>query len=379
MKIGILVRFLQPSGVQKTAIYEAKKLQEEGKEVILYFIKKSGSKYNYEDLLKGLDYRVLYTSDYKSLMTPIYDYITGLYLPDRKGEKRLDYDLLKKFYKHIKADNINFLVCHDQWAGYAGYICNKKLGVPYSVIIHECLGATDFKRIPILDRVINKRESQALNCAISVHCITKRILLSFERKYPWIKNKGVYNIQGMDFSNGKALTYSERNNSIIIASMWDEKRRPDKYIKIAQNTKNFDFYIIGNFRDSKLELEFEKEANKVSNIHRLKNISENHLIEIYKKAKFTIRFGYGECGIGTSFIEAVNSRTPLIINDGLGTSNLITEEGGGIVVKNEDDVPKIISRFDNEEDYSKLQKELEFIRNKYTWKKHCDLIIHEKE
>ena len=67
--------------------------------------------------------------------------------------------------------------------------------------------------------------------------------------------------------------------------------------------------------------------------------------------------------------------TPLIINKGLGTSNLISEEGGGIIVNSEEDVPKIIKQFDNIKDFSKLQGELKQIKNKYTWKNHCRLII----
>ena len=101
MKIVILVRILWSAGAQKIAINEAIELKRQGHDVDLIFLRREKTWKVYEDLLLKINYRVI-SEGKSSIFSGFYSFITGLFLPDRKGEGRIDYDLLKKFPKFIE-------------------------------------------------------------------------------------------------------------------------------------------------------------------------------------------------------------------------------------------------------------------------------------
>ena len=96
MKIAILVRILWSAGTQKIAIQEARTLTQMGCDVELIFLRRSKSGEVYGDLLKNINYRVL-SENNKSVLVPIYDFITGIFMSSRKGEGRIDYNLIRGF------------------------------------------------------------------------------------------------------------------------------------------------------------------------------------------------------------------------------------------------------------------------------------------
>ena len=124
MRIVILVRILWTAGAQKIAIQEAKELKRMGEDVTLVFLRRANRLSGYDDILEDVDYKIL--SDGKtSLFTTFYNYITRLFMPDRAGEGRIDLDLIRRFPKFAKELGANYVICHDQWAGLAGYYAWK--------------------------------------------------------------------------------------------------------------------------------------------------------------------------------------------------------------------------------------------------------------
>lgn len=88
------MRILWASGAQKTAIEEAKTFEQLGHDLKLVFLRKTNSGNVYLPLPEGIDWDVMAKKS-SSLFSPVYDRITGLFMPDRQGEGRVNYDLIR--------------------------------------------------------------------------------------------------------------------------------------------------------------------------------------------------------------------------------------------------------------------------------------------
>jgi hypothetical protein len=97
MKIKLLCRILWPAGTQRIAIEETKALTHLGHDAELIFIRATDSgETTYKELLNKVEYRILhYKND--SILTQLYDKVTGIFMDDRRGEGRVDYNFLRVF------------------------------------------------------------------------------------------------------------------------------------------------------------------------------------------------------------------------------------------------------------------------------------------
>ena len=131
MRIVVLVRILWTGGAQKIAIREAENLQKFGHDVRLVFLRETESGKLLHESLKNLKWEVYSKSGGKN---PLYSFITAHFSSDRKGEGTVDYDLITNFAKHFSRDDADYVICHDQFAGIAGYKIKKGLEslIPYS-------------------------------------------------------------------------------------------------------------------------------------------------------------------------------------------------------------------------------------------------------
>ena len=107
------------------------------------------------------------------------------------------------------------------------------------------------------------------------------------------------------------------------------------------------------------------------------NIPEPRLQNVYKMAKFNLRHGTNEWGLGTSNIEAISHLTPIIVNSELGISDVIFEYGGGTVVDkwDPDAVASFIIENNNELSYQGLQDQLLRIVREIMWQKHVNMLL----
>ena len=83
MKIAVIVRILWSAGTQKFAIEEAKALSAFDHYVDLIFIRRGKNGHVYDDLLKDINYIVLYESN-KSIFIPVFDFITSIIMKIQK-------------------------------------------------------------------------------------------------------------------------------------------------------------------------------------------------------------------------------------------------------------------------------------------------------
>jgi len=66
------------------------------------------------------------------------------------------------------------------------------------------------------------------------------------------------------------------------------------------------------------------------------NISESEKTSLIGESKFLVRFGDMEFGAATAVIESMSCGTPVIINTGLGTADMIKEHNAGYVLDSPD-------------------------------------------
>ncbi len=373
MKIVILVRILWTAGAQKAAIEEAKTFKDLGHDVKLVFLRKADSGDFYFPLLKGVDWDVMARNP-RSIMTPFYDWLTGKFMPDRRGEGRLDYNLIRGFTKYIKFDRPDLIVCHDQWAGLAGYYAFRKLGINYVTILHESLGRYN---LPILGTIANSYEKLVLKNSKRVFAINEKIADSAKKMYGL---ETIVNYHGMDAR--EKLKYEEKEDLILANTTWDSNRASDLYMEILEGLPEFKMQMVGRWRDANLKSLYKNKIIKhslESRIEMRENLKEEEIRVLYLKSKFMIRFGYGENGNPHGIIDSLSHGIVPILNSELGISKIIKDFNAGIVVDNIDSELIItrINDINNKETYSKLQKNMNKLCSEYSWLKHCNIILED--
>lgn len=370
MKIIILVRILWTAGAQKIAIKEARELSLMGHDVELVFLR--GKKLpEYDDMLSGIKYKVLSETG-TSWLSPIYDYISKKFAPDRGNESRVDYNLIRNFPNYLKDKNMDYIICHDQFAGLAGYYAFKKYGIRYSVFIHERISLT---RLPLLGKIWYRYEHRVLSNATAVFSITDKVGDSVRELH---KVNAITNYPGMDINS--VTPFDKKENAIIAVSFWDYGRKPDIYLDIIKNIPNFRLYFAGNFRMEELERIFFKEIKERALGEKVivkKRLGESELIDLYQKSKFSLRFGFGEFGVGTSTIESIQNCVPVIINDDLGVSDLVKRYSCGLVLDKIEvfEIQKFISKYNDVELYKELQNNILKLSRDYSWRSHSELLL----
>ena len=128
-----------------------------GHDVLLVFLRGRVIK-EYEEILQGVKYDIMSeTGD--SFFSPIYEYITRKFSPDRGQESRVDYNLIRTFPGHLKGKGADYLICHDQFSGLAGYYAHRKYGINYSVFIHERVAVP---KVHVLGKIWQSYERKVL-------------------------------------------------------------------------------------------------------------------------------------------------------------------------------------------------------------------------
>ncbi len=379
MKIAILVRILWSAGTQKFAIEETRALSEMGHDVELIFLRKSESGDVYSDLLKGLKYRII-TAENRSPFVWFYDFITGIFMENRKGEGRVDYNLIRMFPSIVK-DSFDLIICQDQWAGLAGYYTKKKYGTEYEVILHERVNdipwVGGFKRI-LVRLALNYQKKVLLN-AKKVLAVTIKVAESAESFYKKYNLKVVPNLMGL--RELPFRKYSMKDNTIALVSFWSEIKAPDLYIDLFQKLEGYTILMIGNWTSETYKTSYYnkiKEAGVSKKIHFLQNLPETEKNDLISNSKFYVRFGRGEFGMGMGTLEAIEIGVPVIVNKELGISNYLESYKCGLVVDDTSDtnrIVKFIHEHDNQEAYQALQDELRRFVKDHNWAKHCEILI----
>lgn len=367
MKIVILVRIFWSAGAQLIAIKEAKQLQKMGNSVKLIFLRRAKSWRVYEDLLEDIDYKVVSESR-SSFFSGIYGFITGLFMPDRKGEGRLDYDLLKKFPDIVEKYSPDKIICHDEWAGYAGYLANKKLNVPYEVFIHERLGDLN---VPIFGRLARNYRKKSLTYASKIYSVTEKIAIDTRKRFGYCV---IPNPPGFESDSLRKTIQTKKR--IISVSFWDRPRNPFFFIALEKELPEYEIMLLGNWRDELYYKEFISNLPDDTRITTLRGVTEGMKAKLISESKYLVRFGKLEFGLATAVMESISNGIPVIINEELGTANLISEHNAGFVLAEAD--PKLVAKLimeTKQDDYDALVENVLNLRVKLSWEEHASILF----
>jgi glycosyltransferase involved in cell wall biosynthesis len=370
MKIIILLRILWTGGAQKIAIEEAKVLKKMGHDVRLIFLREAPSgKYLYDNL-KGIDWEIF------SRKSPsmFYSAITGHFVPDRKGEGTVDYDLIKQFAKKIISEKgVDYIICHDQFSGIAGYKIKKITGIPYSVFIHERVNG--YPEHLILGKLARYMEKKVLIQANAIFAVTEAVSESIKKVY---SINSVPDFPGIELESCETL--DAREDILLAVSVWDRDRDPTFYLPVLSKTDSFKLIVAGRWRDDVLFKQFNQriKASGLNNrVTLIENFDDNTLKSLYRKSKFSIRYGIDEYGPGMSNIEALGLCTPIIVYGGLGISDLVSKYGIGFVSKdwNAGEISSYILENKQVENYNAIQGRIRKFSSIYTWDRHANTLL----
>ena len=367
MKIIILVRILWSAGAQKIAINEALELKRQGHDVDLIFLRRGKTWKVYEDLLLKVNYRIM-SEGKSSIFTGLYSVITAFFMPDRKGEGRVDYDLLKKFPKFIAETKADKIICHDEWSGIAGKTAKKKLNVPYEVFLHERLGGLT---LPIFGKMAERYRMKVLHQASKVYSITEKIS---DDTFARFGIRSIPDPPGFEELND--INIGNKVNRIVSVSMWDPGRNPFFFIELEKVLSNYEILLLGNWRNQEYYDFFTRSLPKKTRIKTKTNISESEKRQFISESKFLVRFGKMEYGLATAVIESISYGTPVIINIDLGTADMIKKYNAGYVLDSADPnaVANIILGITDQK-YEQLLENVSIMRKSWTWKDHVRKLL----
>ena len=370
MKIVILLRILWTGGAQKIAIRETENLQKLGYNVKLIFLRETESGKLLYDALKGLNWEVYSKSGKTNLL---YSCITAHFSPDRKGEGTVDYDLITSFAKHFTKDDADYLICHDQFAGIAGLKIAKRLGIPYSILMHERVDG--YPSNLIFGKLAKHLEKKVLLNADVVFSVTETVAKSIENIY---SISSIPNMPGMDLES--CIPYELRNDVLLCVSVWDSDRDPRVYLPIISKLEKFKLIVAGRWRDENLRKEFNAKVDelKVENlVDMLEGFTEAKLVSLYKGAKFSLRYGIDEMGPGMNNLESLAQCTPVIVNGELGFADFVQNEDVGYVSKiwDAEEICRFIMDYDDPVKYSELQSNIKKAVSSHSWKNHVEMLL----
>jgi len=379
MKIKLLCRILWPAGTQRIAIEETKALTHLGHDAELIFIRATDSgETTYKELLNKVEYRILhYKND--SILTPLYDKVTGIFMDDRRGEGRVDYNFLRDFWKELKTDIPDLLICHDQWAGLAGYYAKKKLGIKYSVYIHERV--SDYPWVRGLKRPLAKLasfyEHKVLTNAEKVFAVTDKVALTIREKH------GVEAITNLPGTTLDPLAGNiPKENFLITISNWSTVKHPELYLEFVESVPSINLVMLGHWVSQKYRQDFLNEIMKRGLNDRLivkGEVSETQKRETILRAKALIRFGVGEFGPGMAILEALECLTPVIVNNDLGMSGLIKQYKIGYIMEDNSyfNTKLFLERLDDPDFRYKISHNIrQFVLNN-SWENHVKRLLYE--
>ena len=361
MRICIIVRILWPGGVQRIAFAEADGLRKLGNDVDLIFIRAT-NRYTYS---QKLNYKVLYGNDVsKRFLGRLFKRITMHYSPERGEDATIDIDLIYKTEHNLKKQ-YDIIYYFDEFSALFQKFNNKRYKNKTVVLIHE---------VKILDGSLLSRLVQRR--AIKYSDI---VLTNTHQNLDLLKRAGIknaYEVYPGLVLHDKVPGFDMREDIVLSVTMWDSGRRPETLLEIAKQMKNGKLIIAGSWTDNNYFKSFKnklKNSNLENKVIVTGTIDENNLINIYKKAKISIRFGYDEKGPGMGSLESISYGLPLIIDENIGIREIIKDGCNGYIVEPEDSIgiaEKISLLFNDKNIWEKMSKNNLELAKSFSWENH---------
>lgn len=148
------------------------------------------------------------------------------------------------------------------------------------------------------------------------------------------------------------------------------------FIDLEKVLSNYEIFLLGNWRSQEYYDLFTRSIPKDTKIRVKTNISEEEKRLLISESMFLVRFGNMGFGPAIAVIEAISCGTPVIINNDLGSAELIKKYDAGYVPDTSD--PKIVAKIISESTdlkYSQLLEKVSSLRKSWTWKEHVGKLL----
>lgn len=305
--MNIAVRLLWNSGVPRMAVEEARHT---GWKLFVY--RDAGGNYD----LTGVDVTFFRKRGERSkgFLHTLSSLITSFYAGHRGKEATVDLDLI------LKATSIKgYTLFHDQFAGITGYLRKRKTGEEYSLYLHETsLTASNVKYF--LPREIERKVLREAKRVVTNSMWNREVLrekgFSAHVVYP-----GCYPAPKIS---------DNRERLVLSVSMWDSGRKPELYGELSRKVKG-KFVMAGSWAREDTRRQFEREYGDTVTVTG--KVNDEELMSLYSRASVLVRFGFNERGPGMGVLEAMGYGVPVVVNDGLGSKELVRQGENGFVVK----------------------------------------------
>ncbi|WP_409366446.1 glycosyltransferase family 4 protein [Metallosphaera sp. D4-4] len=339
--MNVVLRILWKGGVTRVALEEARLIPAR---LVVYRREKT----NYD--LSNVDLQVLF----QGRPARFYTFLTSIYAKQRGSEATVDLDRIIKAKDLIKGPSL----FHDQFAGLTGYLRKRDHGEDYAVYIHET--SLDNEGVKwTFPKMLEKRILRHSKLVMTNSYWNKRIMeeqgFASTVVYPGCYPKEKINL--------------EREKLVLTVSLWDKGRKPEIYGEIAKRIKG-KMVLAGSWVSEEDMNEFKRMYPEVDVTGPL---PEQELQRLYDRASVFIRFGYHEKGPGLGVLEAMASGMPVIVNDGLGSRELI-KDNGFVVKEWEEAIDRVNEILESENLRREFSKNSWEIAKSLHWKNHAEKV-----
>ncbi|NON63529.1 glycosyltransferase family 4 protein [Acidianus sp. RZ1] len=369
MKVLILVRVLWPGGVQRAAFKEAYELMKRGHDVDLVFIRETQREVKYSS---SINYTVLYPPTVKKrLLGKVFWKLTSIYAKGRGDDATIDLDLIF-LYEMRRKKNYDVVIYYDQWTALFSWvrklkekvweIRGKKGGGEKKVVfVHET--PLSNPNPPLLPKLIDRLGLWKANC----------IITNAEANREALERNGYKNVFTLYLGTDPvdSPNFSFREDIALSVTMWDAGRHPERLVEISRRLRRGKVVIAGDWADRTLLEKYRNMRNE--HLEVTGPLQEDELRELYRRSKAFIRFGYNERGPGMGSLEALSYGIPLIVNRGIGITEVIKDKENGFIVEENDfdGISKILDElFVNEEMWNKIYENNRKLAESLSWNKH---------
>jgi glycosyltransferase involved in cell wall biosynthesis len=363
--VTILVRVLWPGGPQRIAINDADLLRQEGLDVDLVFIRDTQRKVEKFD---SFPHKVIFNShSSKRPLQKIFYMITKHYNPGRGNDATIDLDLIAKY--ELSKNDSKVVIYFDQFTALFSIL--RKIRKPFKkiVFIHE----TAFREKSPLKKLIERIALFDSDYIITNSYFNKKILIDkgykkIEVVYPGI-NKEL-----------EILGFDKRSNICIIVTVFEPWRRPELLLNIASHLKYTKIVMAGQWADDHYKMKIEEEVKTrhlSEKIFITGLLEENALQELYRTAKVALRFGFDEHGPGMGSLEAIGYGIPLVVNSGIGITELLKKYEYDLIVEDLSPckIAEIIDRLSSDISYWETHHNtIMQIAKANSWDKHGEIL-----
>lgn len=361
--VCVLTRVLWPGGVQRVAIAEASRLSAIGYRVNLAFLRATDGGRKFVNLPPQVEVHIRKGRSSR-LMRRLLRFVTLHYSPERGDDATVDLDLILR--NEVNRPSYDFVIYNDQYAALFGSLGRFLHGGRVVVWIHE-----SFLEHPSrLRRLIEAISLNAADLILTSADANRRILLRAGYADVFTLRLGCERVV-------EVPPFDQRENVAIAVTMWDHGRHPEALLDVAREMKSGRIILAGSWTRQSEMVTFQRfviESQLADRLEVTGPIPDAQLSELYRRSKVFVRFGYDEKGPGMGCLEALRNGLPLIVNTGLGITEIVRNETNGVVVDAVDPryvAAEIDSLFSDRPRWESISRANRALAETQSWESHA--------